>query len=166
MGEKELKYLWVKHISVVLLRKSRVKPLSVEDRCYIAGLIDGDGTISLFRIRNARYPNSYHLRPHVQVANTKKDIVLWLKETTGVGCVSYHRAKKEHYRDYWSWDVYTLVDVKSLLEAILPYLKVRKKQAKLLIDFCKSRLEGHKQKNTPEEIKIYETLKNLNQRGR
>ena len=146
--------------------ETKLKKLSLEDKCYIAGLIDGEGCITVYYIKNPNSPQGFRLRPQIQIGNTNKLIIYWLKETTGVGVLSIHKQSKAKWKTCYSWYLYVISDIKALLEEILPYLKVKKHQAELLLEFCKLRLKNIRKWYSDREIQIYQELKKLNKKGR
>ena len=92
---------------------------------YIAGIVDGEGNI-FSRLRPKR-----SLQVVVAVTNTDKSLIDWLMRIGGrvqhnvsKGSVN-HFGKKEVYR----WIVSRRRDVKPLVEAILPYLIVKRADA-------------------------------------
>ena len=151
------------------LQYCKVRKLSEEDKCYLAGFLDGEGTFSIYRIKNRRTPT---LRPHICVANTNEEIIDWVKKTIGAGCLSKGRAKKKkNWKPYLTLDIYRFADIAGLIKQLLPFLKVKRKQAELLLEFCESRLRslcGVRHNQAPyakREYKIVDEVQQLNKKG-
>jgi len=127
-------------------RANKSLNLSETEKAYIAGLIDGEGTIGVHKGKGAC------LTPRVQIANTNIPILTWLLEKIGTGYV--HRTEYET----------AFYDVKPLLTATLPYLKIKKRQAELVMEFVDLRLSRSKwfDQFTQREIEIREELRKLN----
>ena len=134
------------HSFITQKRATRTMNLSETEKAYIAGIIDGEGCVGVHKGKG----NS--LVPRVQIANTQMNLLTWLLERIGTGYI--HRT--EYTSNYY--------DVKPLLEATLPYLIIKKKQAELVLEFLNLRLSRDKWFDpfTQREIEIREELKKLN----
>lgn len=103
---------------------------SKSEWAYFAGLIDGEGCIGINKFRIKNHYTYWRLR--IQVTNTDSNICFWLKRELG-GCVSTH-----HPHFPWSTRyVWAITGKKAgeLLKKILPYLRIKKFQAELAIQF-------------------------------
>ena len=69
------------------------------EKGYIAGIIDGEGSILL-----TRFHANEHRSPCVSVASTTKEILSFLKEKCG-GSVAVKKKYADHYKDSWTWSV-------------------------------------------------------------
>ena len=52
------------------------------DKAYIAGIIDGEGSIILIRFHQKQFPS-----PCVSIASTSLELLEWLRNTTKVGII-------------------------------------------------------------------------------
>jgi len=101
------------------------------ERAYIAGIVDGEGSIMLTRFHKNQLPS-----PCVSVASTDKELLLWLQKIIGKGRIinkrNYNRAK---HKDSYTYRV-IYDDAIELLREISPFLiiETKKKRAKLIID--------------------------------
>jgi hypothetical protein len=135
---------------------------------YLAGIIDGEGNISIVK-GNIKRPNFY-FSGYVQVANTNKILINWLVENfKGKTCWESKPSPNSKLKGYW-----VLKDCSILLNSLLPFLILKKEQAKLVIEFRKTvkplrGKRGHFHKSSPELIKVREDLwakcRVLNKRG-
>lgn len=82
---------------------------------YIAGIIDGEGTITLTR-NNARSYRS----PVLSVTNTSEEILTLLKETFG-GSIRNQKVYQQHHIQAYVWSVRYNTALNAI-EAIRPYL--------------------------------------------
>lgn len=57
---------------------TKMPVLSKTERAYLAGILDGEGCLSLGGRLNARY-----ITPTVQVTNTRYELLLWLHSRFG-----------------------------------------------------------------------------------
>lgn len=108
--------------------------LSDVEKSYIAGIIDGEGYIGIYRSKD-RY-----LRPVVNVANTSEVLIDQLRRMTGIGA---KYKKTHHMKSCWSWSVRKFSEIRGLLEAVLPFLVVKRKKAELLLEFLLLREEAY-----------------------
>lgn len=130
------------------------------DLAYLAGFIDGEGSISIFRSGN---------RDHCMfnIYNTNELIMLWLKQMFEGNVCQLKRTRNEWKQEY-SW--YIGPQKASLvLKACLPYLKLKKRHAELFIAYTETS-KGRAGKSIPPEIlsyrnEILEEMKFLNKRG-
>lgn len=77
-----------------------VKTLSPLDAGYLAGLIDGEGTITLSR-RNL----NKHRALVITVSNTEMSILKYVQEITGVGKITNKRITKAHHTPSFTYQV-------------------------------------------------------------
>ncbi len=106
-----------------------------KELAYIAGFVDGEGCISIFRQTVPRVSRTVGYRPSVSISNTDKSVLEYIQRLFG-GRI-YQRAGKHlksHWKPQYTWNL-VATDSVPFLEAILPFLQVKQEQAKLLIKF-------------------------------
>lgn len=105
------------------------------EKAYIAGIIDGEGSIMLQRFHTNQYP-----APCVSIASTTIELLAWLKDTIGYGVI----IKKKNYNPEKHKLSYSYVikhnNAIKLLEDIYPYLIIesKRKRAEMIITQYKS----------------------------
>lgn len=106
----------------------------MEKHAYTAGLIDGEGTITLSYIHKADKFRS----PVISVSSTTHELLDFLKSTYG-GSISPHKTYKQHYKQSWSWKVNYNFALK-FLELVLPYMREPEKvrRGQLIVNKYKS----------------------------
>ena len=109
------------------------------DFAYCAGVIDSDGTIYVDRFKDKRKKHDcfvYVLR--VKVGQSDKQSIEWLSDVFGGKYRLYKYIREGAYnkRGLYYWAINNQKAAK-LLEGCLPYLKIKKSQAKLAIEFAK-----------------------------
>lgn len=149
------------------LRPRSMPELSMEDRLYIAGLVDGEGMITVSVKKNNAIPGKggSPIQPLITISNTNKELIDYLKSLLHGSTLKTIHAKGRR-KDCWTLQIARLLDVKALLEQIVPYLRVKKRQAKLLIEFCNVRLNDRWMKYNPRLFQIAKEIRRLNCRGR
>lgn len=153
-------------------------PYQIEELAYIAGLIDGEGYVGLVkhlekrRQKNNKRNITLFYRPAVKIGMCDKKGIDFIKKVIG-GKIWLRKVLNIRYKDQWIWSADSYIDTKKVIEAVLPYLKVKRKQAVLLLNFIKERQikNNHKIKwgQTSYSIKethIYNKLKLLNKTGK
>ena len=122
-----------------------------EDIIYTAGLIDADGCITTCPPYNFR----------ITLSNTNKDILTWLKSIFGGNINNQFLPKNPNHNPAWKWVISYKKGVLKFLEMSYPYLKIKKKQAKVVINHLKKypALKGkekfNNQRNRVKESKDY-----------
>jgi len=168
-------------------------PLNLPDLAlgYTAGLADGEGCVSI--LRQKREQGNINYSPYISIANTDLEALNWITQTTGLGHVRRltppppsERTEKWRQRPWvWSkcytWQVSSLAGCYRFLMDIGPYLKIKKKMAKLLLEFIE--IQHRKSKpisimdpktgyfirrvaaeRVPREEEIYREIRKLNKR--
>lgn len=130
------------------------------DLAYIAGIIDGEGCISIERRRYAE--GKYKKIVSLTVSNTEEWLCQWLKLSWG-GRIRIRIDKRENHLPLYNWVVYRAKAIE-VLKVILPYLKIKKPQAEIAIGFqsrrSRCRLEKTDEEKALDEAE-YILLKNL-----
>lgn len=128
------------------------------DRAYLAGILDGEGTLSFQR---TKVKQGNYIRPYIAVATTSPELVEWLEARGWYGTLEHN----SNGRGYWRTSV-SGWKVGELLTAIRPYLVIKRRHADILIALCKARLRcGHRYAETPEMASLCAELRALNVRG-
>jgi len=130
-------------------------------KAYLAGLFDGEGSISI-----RKYRERGHLNIMVSVTNTDPDAIMSFSRLAEGRMVKEDRTKRG-WKPVFRFIVSTYDSIVKFLEALLPYLKIKKRQAERMLTYCKSRLSHRNKRSiyTREELRVVEGLRNLNKRG-
>lgn len=147
------------------------KGIHKETFAYVAGLIDGEGYVSLIPIKSS--PDSY--KTVVKVASCDGIMAPFLQSKFG-GHVSHRITKQHNANDSMCWQLSGQRQVREFLINILPYLKVKKQQAENVISYidnCSLRKTYDKHTNTytiKSEVLVlrrehYNRARLLNKRG-
>jgi hypothetical protein len=124
---------------------------------YLAGILDGEGCLS---ITAGQKETCVNYNSTLQVQNTSKELIDWLQHKFG-GSVYLSKKETDKTKEAYMWRVLKKKDIEILLLATLPYLVVKREQAKLLLEFVRLSREA-----APSQRKaLYEKLRKLNSRG-
>ena len=139
-------------------------------RAYIAGLVDGEGCITIAKRKNGHHKEgkgrSWYYSPIVTIANTDKRMVDFVVNCYK-GWITKPKPQKSHYKQLYAWFIGG-DRMKEFLKDILPYLIVKRKQAEIVLAFpCyKFGLSKRKTSRTKEEIEeqdsLWKRIKELN----
>jgi len=133
--------------------------LSEENAAYLAGLIDGEGSITF---RGDPSPGSSYSM-HIYVTNTDRDILGWIKKETGVGRIYVHSHSSSN--TCYRWGIHSIAEIKPFLEEIHPYLKVKTEVSELMLRLCNSRLDkGYGSPWDDTEQELAQEIKEKNKR--
>lgn len=121
---------------------------------YVAGLMDGEGSITIgiskpSKKKQLKSPSHWL---QVGITNTNRELIGWLYEKFG-GHISdnSHSPSRKKQRPCWAWRVMSN-EAKDFLVSLYPYLRVKKRQAELAIAFQEER--SGKTSKTPTEDQI------------
>ena len=107
--------------------------MSFRDRdtiIYLAGVTDSEGNIGIVRHkRKERLTPAYE--PRLQVGNTSKRLLDLFVATFG-GKLTLEKRLTQGGKEFYQWSIYGVSMVKAL-EAMLPYLIIKREEAKLVI---------------------------------
>jgi len=143
--------------------------LSESEKGYIAGLIDGEGTITL---EKRKFASDIKVHPAVYISNTSLELLTHIREVLGVGTIRRgHRRKSrstgsERKQDY-KLGIHKIREVEGLLKTIKPYLVLKKRQAEVVLEFIQ-RLLSKTERNyklSKDELALLAKIRMLNKRG-
>jgi len=161
----------------------RGKKLPKIELAYIAGLLDGEGCINIYRI-NTPYIRKVEkrLQPKwvlsVSIYNTHYETIKWLYDNFGGYLQSRHRYKKPEQIENGKWKpsyAWKLAANKAndFLKRIVKYLRIKKEQVELAIKFQDNLCQFHRTKKVNKlsgadiefREKCWLQMKMLNQKG-
>jgi hypothetical protein len=133
-----------------------------EDLIYLAGIIDGEGSIGIS-------PNGASYIIKLQVYNNSLVLIKWVQKTFGGTIYTTEPKKKAHARSYTvRWLGTAAVP---LLRKVKSFLKIKRKQAYLAIQTCvlQSRRRNKNRKFSTKTreflVEANEEMHKLNRRG-
>lgn len=120
-------------------------PVTREELAYIAGFLDGDGCIMLQLIFRHDYSLGYQIRSSIVFYQKTQytDFLSWLKRKLIAG---YIRERNDGISEYTIVGVKPVTEVLRLLD---PYLKLKKRQARLALSVM-SQMPEKGRKFTPK----------------
>jgi len=133
------------------------KIFSEVNKAYISGLLDGDGAIMACIEKHAEKKFGFRVRIYIKISQNNYKILNWCKLTTKMGNV--RNVKNDEYE----WRIRNQEDAKLLLESLLPYLKIKKRQGYLSKKILNTKIKTIK--GLLRTAKLADALSKLNVRS-
>jgi hypothetical protein len=111
---------------------------------YLAGIIDGEGTISLQRF-GSLILRPAHIYPRITISNTDMGLINWLCDNFG-GKYRKQAIGLLGRKQCWSWSIQGQGAV-NLLVMVLPWLLIKPTQAWLCLEFWAQRVRAPARKS-------------------
>lgn len=139
-----------------ITKPSQKLNLSEVEKAYSAGLTDGDGSIFLSYYQ---YPTPSRGRGiHSQIScvvSCRSANEEYAKEVAKLVGRNVTRVEE----NYFEVGISRQADILQFLEAIYPYLRLKRKQAEIMMEYCRERLKYLKdQKNAPYTPRCFELV--------
>ncbi len=106
--------------------------MTTEEKAYIAGIIDGEGTVTLTSDHKGELP-----APKVSIANNDLALLNWIKEKAGSGVIITRSKRQPHHGEQYVLD-FSNNSALALLSEVEGYLRIKKPQARLLLSGYKT----------------------------
>lgn len=110
---------------------------------YIAGFFDGEGCIGVYGVDDNRVGRKYYTL-HVSASNTRKQVILHLKNRFGGRYVTVAPYGYGHKQPMYLWQVSHL-KARAFLEKIADRLVIKKKQAQIALKYCRFHFRENRQ---------------------
>jgi hypothetical protein len=132
--------------------------LTSEQSAYLAGFIDGDGSIYVRLKPNSSYRYGYQIAPYIILFQSAKDENNFKKIANLLNC-GYMRRRKDGILEY---TIGTQAAILELISVIKPYLILKRKQADLMEKIIKSKREVKNAKEFQRLMDLVNQFANLN----
>ena len=132
--------------------------LSKVECSYLAGFLDADGSIYVQLKRNKTYKYKFQIAMNVVFYQSikEKQFMHSLKQEVGDG---YIRERKDGMLEYIVGNQESIIE---LLNCLMPYLRLKTKQARLLLEILKLKEEIRSGEDFLKVVKKIDLFKNLN----
>jgi len=113
--------------------------LTQRQLAYLAGFIDGDGSIYVRLKPNDSYHYGFQIAPYIVLFQSAKDEASFQKVCDLLDC-GYLRKRKDGILEY---TIGRQAEIMALIKKIKPYLMLKRRQADLLVQIleCKSKVK-------------------------
>lgn len=134
-----------------------------EELAYIAGYLDADGCITIYRRKPTNtngQKNPIHY-PDIHISSINQEIIKMFKDLYG-GCIT--KDTSQHKNPLYNWKP-NISDMKNFLLSIRPYIKLKKQQCDIMINFLEERESSKRQCLSREQLDRREKCLQDIQRG-
>lgn len=138
--------------------------LSDTDRGYLAGIIDGEGTIKIIKAKQKQWKTAYYA-PFISITNTDPKLMSYLRELVKIGSFYVEKRTKPQHRTKMVYNIASIKGVKQILDQIKDLLIVKKRNAMLVLEFIEIKKNKTETGVTPRELELYEQTKKENIRS-
>jgi len=153
-------------------QKNEVRVLSPVERAWLAGVIEGEGSIYISKVIAEYSKRGFVYMPYLSVSNSNYDFVAKVREIIGRGYVGTKKEKRLDWKDGCEYKGSGSV-LRGILPQILPHLVIKKEIARRMLEFLEfvevNSTDGSEE--TPpgynERVEsLYWRVKELNQKGK
>ena len=109
--------------------------MKVEEKAYLAGLIDGEGSITIDRCGKSGGCPASRLQLVLRITSTSKKLLEYSNKVTRDGKITLKRKSTLNHRACYEWRTRNH-HASRILFFLLPYLLLKKDQAELAIKFA------------------------------
>ena len=127
------------------------------ERAYLAGFLDADGAIMATIERHSEKKFRYRVRVTIQITQHDRKILDWIVNKLKCGYVYKNRTT-------FDWLIRKQQTAKEVLILLLPYLKVKKNQAKIAIKILNGKI--NKFADLLKIARLADSLSRLNVRSK
>ena len=132
--------------------------LSLAQKAYIAGFLDGDGSIYVRLKPNADYRYGFQIAPYVAFFQSSKDRKNF-EEVCGLIGGGYLRARNDGMLEYVIQKQHV---IRSLLSDIRPFLLLKKRQANLMLLILQKKVLVKSKEDFGALMKLIDQFRELN----
>jgi hypothetical protein len=130
----------MRRISGSIPKRNHATPV---DNAYFSGFLDAKARFAAHIIRFKKR-SAIQIDTSVVVDSANRNILMLLQGYFG-GTITVYDRRKIRKGIMYKWQLRDKEEIVSMIEQILPYLKLKRKQAVLLMQYCKSRVEKIKE---------------------
>lgn len=125
-----------------------------DELAYIAGIIDSDGYVGIVKNGETRRKKiTFNFRPTITITQVQPEAIGFIQEKIGGKFGINKQLKNSNWKNQYRWGLYNRKEIKEFLEKILPYLKIKKRQAEMVIKYCEEREKALSTKIVDRDIK-------------
>ena len=141
--------------------------MNITKIAYLAGIVDGEGTIQIIRQRNENNSKPLYVTGAIYITNSSIPLLDWIQSNFGGNRTKARSVVGKNWKPVYRVQFYGAV-AENLVETILPFLVIKQEQAKLFLEL-RRRMKQYKhplsaaERATREELAV--ACQQLNRRG-
>ena len=97
------------------------------EKGYIAGMLDGEGSILIIKRKNERQHRNPEI--YIQIVNTNQDVIFWIEQKLGGTSQVTRQNSQKGYLPLYSWHLSGFIPCYCLLQVLSPFLIIKKPKA-------------------------------------
>lgn len=160
LGERTI-YTYIKDLiqekknSDIIKFKKHLRLLTIRDLSYIAGIIDGEGCFSIGKHHTHKKPELF---PLLDITNTNIKLINYLQDVLPSNYIKHRENYGKNAKKSYTYRIYNPLKLELFLNKIIPFLILKKEQAKNMLEFIEM-------KDIKKRGKYYIKMKKLNRKG-
>jgi len=135
--------------------------LVITEKAYLAGLIDGEGSITLTTQNKGQFP-----QPQLSISNNNLKVLQWVKRKLKCGSIVKKYPRKPTHSLSYGWQINRAGRVMEVLGNIKDFLIIKKPQAMLILNKYKKvtpRNGRYSKGMLKKKMKLVKEIRKLNQ---
>ncbi|MFS0611989.1 LAGLIDADG family homing endonuclease [Lederbergia ruris] len=97
------------------------------EAAYLAGIIDGEGSITLTRMHKKEFR-----RPCITISSSDKELLVYIQTLTGGYINSKKNYRPDKHKDSYTLNIKKKENVLYILRSVSPYLRIHQKRSRAL----------------------------------
>lgn len=134
------------------------KIISTTKRAYLAGFLDGDGSIYVRLKPNNSYKFGFQVSPYIILFQSSKEKENFNKICSIINC-GYTRERNDGILEY---TINRKEEIIKFIKLVRPYLILKEKQAKLIINILNKKEKVKNKEDFKELMELVEQFRSLN----
>ena len=134
------------------------KTISATKRAYLAGLLDGDGSIYVRLKPNSDYKYGFQISPHVVFFQSAKEAASF-KKVSKILNYGYVRKRKDGILEH---NISKKKEIVEFLNLVKPYLILKRRQAELMLEILEKKERVKNEKDVLRLANLIERFRKLN----
>ncbi len=134
------------------------KHLSATEKAYIAGFLDGDGSIYVRAKPNSTYRYGFQIAPYVVFFQSAKDHKNFEQVYSLINCGKI-RERKDGIIEYI---INKIDNIKNFLVSVKPYVRLKKEQLELMIEILRVKENVKNSDDFSQLLKLIDRYRELN----
>ena len=114
---------------------------------FLAGLIDGDGSISISVIKRKDW-NGCSFQPYIAIGVTSRKLCKWVQKHFGGNLYGYDQV--DGHQKMYHWKLYGKQALTDLVSQILPFLLIKRESALVVLEYMALGQEFNQDRETQD----------------